>query len=110
MFTTHTIKQTLENENSKRTRTSSQIVCNEKEAQWMHILFHCKGRFGTVRMLVKTPWNLDMYPTMDHKQMKMIDVDYSVRVGYCASRNNMQEYKMYVIVIEMFSPNFVNNL
>jgi hypothetical protein len=42
--------------------------------------------------------------------MKMIDVDYSVRVGYCASRNNMQEYKMYVIVIEMFSPNFVNNL
>jgi hypothetical protein len=72
----------LENENSKQTITSSETVCNEKETQWMHTLFHCKGRFGTVRMLVKTPRNLDLYPTMDHKQMKTIDVDYSVRVGY----------------------------
>jgi hypothetical protein len=35
MFITHTIRGTLENENSKRTRTSLEIVCNEKEAQWM---------------------------------------------------------------------------
>jgi hypothetical protein len=31
-------------------------------------------------------------------------------VGYWASRNNMQEYKVYVIVIWIFDSVFVNNL
>jgi hypothetical protein len=34
--------------NTKRTRTSSKIVCNEKEAPWMQIAFHYKARFGIV--------------------------------------------------------------
>jgi hypothetical protein len=42
--------------------------------------------------------------------MKAIDVDYSVKVRYWASRNNMQEYKVYVIMIHIFDSNFVNNL
>jgi hypothetical protein len=42
--------------------------------------------------------------------MKGIGVDYNVRVGYCTLRNNVQEYKVYVIVIQMFDSNFVNNL
>jgi hypothetical protein len=42
--------------------------------------------------------------------MKAIDLNYSVRVGYWALRNNMQEYKVYVTVIQMFDLNFVNNL
>jgi hypothetical protein len=42
--------------------------------------------------------------------MQMIDVDYNVRVGYWASRNNVEEYKVYVIVIQMFNLNFMNNL
>jgi hypothetical protein len=46
-----------------------------------------------------TPRDLDLYPTVDHKQMKAIDANYNVVLGYWASRNNVQEYKVYVIVI-----------
>jgi hypothetical protein len=42
--------------------------------------------------------------------MKVIDADYSVRVGYWASRNNVQKYKVYVTMIRMFDLDFVNNL
>jgi hypothetical protein len=42
--------------------------------------------------------------------MKVIDVDYNVKVGYWASKNNMKEYKIYAILIWMFDPIFVNNL
>jgi hypothetical protein len=76
----------------------------------MQNAFHYKGRFGIVRMHVRTFRDLDFYPTMDHKQMKGIDVDYNVRVGCWASRNNVEEYKVYVIVIWMFDSDFVNNL
>ncbi len=61
-------------------------------------------------MFAKTLQNLDLYSTMDHKQMKVIDVDFNARVGYWALKNNMQEYKFYVIMIWMFDSNFVNNL
>jgi hypothetical protein len=42
--------------------------------------------------------------------MKAIDAEYSVRVGYWASRNNVQEYKMYITIIWMFDLDFMNNL
>jgi hypothetical protein len=42
--------------------------------------------------------------------MKMIDADCNVRVGYWESKNNVQKYEVYVIVIQMFNLNFVNNL
>ncbi len=42
--------------------------------------------------------------------MKAINANYSVRVGYWASRNNVQEYKVYVVVIRMFNLDFVNTL
>ncbi len=62
-------------------------------------------------MFAKTPHqNLDLYPTMDQRKMKVIDVDYNVRMGYWASRNNMQEYKVYAIVIQMFDLDFLNIL
>ncbi len=37
--------------------------------------------------------DLDLYLVMDHKQMKTIDVNYNVKMGYWASKNNMQKYK-----------------
>ncbi len=61
-------------------------------------------------MPIRTPRNLDLYLTMDQRQMKAIYVDYNVRVGYWALKNNMLEYKVYVTVIWMFDSNFVNNL
>jgi hypothetical protein len=47
---------------------------------------------------------------MDKKQIKMIDANYIVRMGYWASRNNVQEYKVYVTMIQMFDLDFVNIL
>jgi hypothetical protein len=76
----------------------------------MQNAFHYKGRFGIVRMHVRTFRDLDFYPTMDHKQMKGIDVEYSAKVGYWTLRNNVQEYKVHVIVIQMFDSKFLNNL
>jgi hypothetical protein len=95
---------------SKQIRTFSKIICNEKNAQWTQIVFHYKGRFRIVRMHVITPRYLYLYLVVDYKHMKVIDVDYNVGVGYWALRNNMQEYKVYVIVIQMFNSDFVNNL
>jgi hypothetical protein len=40
-------------------------------------------------MLAKTLRDLDLYPIVDHKQMKVVDTYYNVRVGYWASRNNV---------------------
>jgi hypothetical protein len=56
------------------------------------IIFHCKCRFGIVKMPTKTPWDLDLYPAMDHRQMRVIDAKYRVRMGYWALQNNVQEY------------------
>ncbi len=61
MFVTHIVRWMLENENSKRIRTSLETVCNERKAQWMQTLFHCKGRFGTMRMHARTLRDLETY-------------------------------------------------
>jgi hypothetical protein len=42
--------------------------------------------------------------------MKSIDAKYNVKMGYLALKNNVQEYKVYAIVIWMFNLDFVNNL
>ncbi len=76
----------------------------------MQIAFHCKGRARTMRMPTRIVWNLDLYLIVDYRQVKVIDVDYNVQVGYWDEKNNVQEYKVYVIVIQMFDLNFVNNL
>jgi hypothetical protein len=47
---------------------------------------------------------------MDQRQMKVIDVDYSVKVGYLASKNNMREYKVYATLTWIFDLNFVEQL
>jgi hypothetical protein len=79
-------------------QTFSMIVYNEKRTWGTQknfiINFHCKCNFGVVRMYTRIPWDLDLYLTVAQKQMKVINVDYSVRMGYWASRNNMQEYKI----------------
>jgi hypothetical protein len=70
---------------TKRTQTSSTIVYNEIRA-WTHkffiVNFHCKCSFGVVRMPTRILRELDLYPVVDQRQMKLIDVDYNVRVGY----------------------------
>jgi hypothetical protein len=48
--------------------------------------FHCKYKFRTMKMFSITPQGLDLYPVMDHRQMKVIDGDYNVRMVYKASK------------------------
>jgi hypothetical protein len=45
----------------------------------MHVITHDLDPYPT----------MDWYPTMDQRHVTMINVDYSVRVGYWASRNNV---------------------
>jgi hypothetical protein len=79
------------------------IVYNEIGAWGMQkhfiAIFHYKCSFRVVKMPARILRNLDLYPIVDQRQMKAIDANYSVRVGYWALRNNMQEYKIYAIVI-----------
>jgi len=46
-----------------------------------------------MKMLVITLQDLDLYLIMDHRQMKAIDANYNVKMGYRASKNNRQKYK-----------------
>jgi hypothetical protein len=67
-------------------RTSSTIAYNEK-GTWgckknFIVIFHCKCNSGIIRMPVRILQNLDLYLIVDQRQMKTIDANYSVRVGY----------------------------
>jgi hypothetical protein len=43
----------------------------------------------TTDMSSQTPQGLDLYPTIGKKEMKSIDVEYQVEVGYWAQRNHL---------------------
>ncbi len=43
--------------------------------------------------------DLNLYPTVDQIYMKAIYANYNVRMGYYASKTNVQEDKVYAIVI-----------
>jgi hypothetical protein len=61
-------------------------------------------------MACQTPQDLDLYPTSGKKEIKSIDVEYQVEVGYWAQRNHLQDYKICVTMICMFDKDFLNNL
>jgi hypothetical protein len=73
--------------------------------------FHYKSRFGIVRMHVRILEDLDLYlVVVVQKQMKVIDANCNVRMGYWALRINMQKYKVYATMIQIFNLDFLNNL
>jgi hypothetical protein len=72
--------------------------------------FHCKCSSRVVKMPTRILQNLDLYPIVDQRQMKVIDANYRVRVGYSALRNNVKKYKFYATMIWMFDLIFMNNL
>jgi len=61
-------------------------------------------------MPCQTPKDLDLYPKVGKKEMKFINAEYQVQVGYWARKNGLQDYKIYAIVICMFDENFFNDL
>jgi hypothetical protein len=56
------------------------------------------------------PWNLDLYPYVETRKLKTIDVEFQVAVGYGASSNHLSDYKIYKMAIKMFFLKFLNNL
>jgi hypothetical protein len=46
-------------------------------------------------MPCQTPKDLNLYPKVGKKEMKLIDVEYQVQVGYWARKNGLQNYKIY---------------
>jgi hypothetical protein len=61
-------------------------------------------------MACETPHDLDLYPIVGKKEMKFIDVEYQIQVGYWVVRNHLRDYKIYVMVICMFDEDFSNSL
>ncbi len=61
-------------------------------------------------MPIRTPKDVDLYLVEDQRQMKMIDAKYCVKMGYWASKNHVQEYKVYGTMRQMFDLDFMNNL
>ncbi len=75
--------------------------------RFLNSLLSCKRQ---TNMPCQTPKDLDLYPKVGKKEMKFINVEYQVQVGYWARKNGLQDYKIYAIVICMFDENFFNNL
>jgi hypothetical protein len=61
-------------------------------------------------MPTRTPKDMDLYLVVDQREMKVIDAKYSVKVGYWALKNHVQEYKVYGTMRQMFDLDFMNNL
>jgi hypothetical protein len=61
-------------------------------------------------MPCQTPKDLDLYPKVGKKEMKFIDVEYQVQVGYWARKNGLRDYKIYAIMISMLNKDFLTNI
>jgi hypothetical protein len=53
---------------------------------------------------------LEYYPSVEKKELKSIDEEFKAEVGYWASFNHLQDYKIYKTMIKMFCPKFLSNL
>jgi hypothetical protein len=53
---------------------------------------------------------LGFVPSIDRRELKNVDLEYQTKVGYWASFNHLQDYKIYGTVIKMFVPKFINNM
>jgi len=51
-----------------------------------------------------------IYPSINIKELKSIDEEFQAKVGYSASFNHFQDYKIYKTMIKMFCSKFLNNL
>ncbi len=61
-------------------------------------------------MAYRTPHDLDLYFVVRKNEMKSIDVEYQVQVGYWVAKNHLQDYKIYETMICMFDEDFLNSL
>jgi LysM repeat protein len=52
----------------------------------------------------------EFYPLVERKKLENIDVEFQVEVGYWASLNHLQDYKIYGTMIKQIFPKFLNNL
>jgi hypothetical protein len=52
---------------------------------------------------------LDLYPFVAKAEVKIVDAEFHVEVGYWASTNHLQAYKICGTMIKMFMLEFLNN-
>jgi len=58
----------------------------------------------------RTPSDFDLYSFVTKVELKNVDVDFQAKVGYWASTNHLQDYKICGTMIKMFMPKFLNSL
>jgi hypothetical protein len=58
----------------------------------------------------QTSLNLDLYLSINKRKLKNVNIEYQTKVGYWASFNHLQDYKIYGTVIKIFLPKFLNGL
>jgi hypothetical protein len=52
---------------------------------------------------------MDLYSSVETKEIKTINIKFQATDGYGASSNHLQDYNIYKMVIKMFFPKFQNN-
>ncbi len=58
----------------------------------------------------QTPLNLDLYLFVTKVELKSVDAKFQAEVGYQAFTNQLQNYKIYGIMIKMFMLEFLSSL
>jgi len=61
----------------------------------------------------QTPRDLDLYmfiKKIDIDIKDMLNVKFQLEVEHWASRNDLEDHKIYEIIIKMLVPKFMNNL
>jgi len=54
--------------------------------------------------------NLELYPLMNQKELKIIKPTFKLQMKVPVKRNGLQDYNIYSIVICMFILEFLNSL
>jgi hypothetical protein len=52
---------------------------------------------------------LDLYPIVKKKELKSVDAKFQIEVGYWASTNHLQDYKIYETRIKMLILEFLSS-
>ncbi len=65
------------------------LWCCDFFTQLLHFQLLCSILKKTIDMACPIPQDLDLYLVVEKKEMKSIDVEYQVQVGYWATKNHL---------------------
>ncbi len=88
---------------------SFQVAIKENEF-WIELFICTMSQYPSPRHYCRTLQDLEFYPLVERREMKSIDVQFQIEVGYWVSLNHLQDYKIYGTMIKMFCLKFLNIL